>query len=529
MSDFRYDSNGNQVGGGGRRATYDAHDKPVSVTEAGSTVRHFYGPNFERYKRITSAGTTYYLDKLHERTVGAGTVTERDYVGDKIVITRVTGRLGIVVGERAEYLHPDRLGSTDTLTDSAGLLVRRQGFDPFGGPRNDQWRATPILGNTVTDRGFTGQEQVDDVHLVHMGGRAYDYRLGRFLSVDPFVVEPRDMQSLNAYSYARNNPTGRIDPTGYADEEAKITRLQVKRVWVSDPGIQKRRPLRDPGERRASPTGPASPSPRAQAKVVLAGYSTLGVSPEDSNKPGTASYRVISSYLRRGRAEPRPVGPEEGRGRPLLPLPSPGVLSKRRSTLDSVGGSESELASWQSRLAALTGALALEMAPAAAATAGEAAASEAIVAAVRNPRIVMNAISLGFGAYKGWNAGSKSVKLGLDGMDLAIDVGESATGNFFGTAAIAGGFSAVGGAEPTWSSVSGAVRWGFFGAVVNISLLRGGAVLPEHEDGIPLDLPLDGLPLRARRGPALLFAPGDPARDGALRQRDPRGRREPGP
>ena len=50
-----------------------------------------------------------------------------------------------------------------------------------------------------------------------MGGRAYDYRLGRFLSVDPFVVEPRDMQSLNAYSYARNNPTGRIDPTGYLD------------------------------------------------------------------------------------------------------------------------------------------------------------------------------------------------------------------------------------------------------------------------------------------------------------------------
>ena len=36
------------------------------------------------------------------------------------------------------------------------------------------------------------------------------------------------MQSLNAYSYARNHPTGRIDPAGYPDEEAKITRLRVE-------------------------------------------------------------------------------------------------------------------------------------------------------------------------------------------------------------------------------------------------------------------------------------------------------------
>jgi RHS repeat-associated protein len=293
VSDFRYDSNGNQVGGGGRRTTYDAHDKPVSVTEAGSTVRHFYGPNVERYKRITSAGTTYYLDKLHERIVGAGTVTERDYVGDKIVITRVTGRLGIVVGERAEYLHPDRLGSTDTLTDSAGLLVRRQGFDPFGGPRDDQWRATPILANTSTDRGFTGHEQVDDVHLVHMGGRAYDYRLGRFLSVDPFAVEPRDMQSLNAYSYARNNPTGRIDPTGYADEEAKITRIQTKRVWVPDPGSRASGHFETQVKVSFSDRTSVTLTP-AQAKAALAGFSQLRAAPEDTNRPGQA-WRVISA------------------------------------------------------------------------------------------------------------------------------------------------------------------------------------------------------------------------------------------
>ena len=87
------------------------------------------------------------------------------------------------------------------------------------------------------------------------------------------------------------------------------------------------------------------------------------------------------------------------------------------------------------------------------------------------------------GRFQGWNAGSKSVKLGLDGMDLAIDVGKSFFFIFFGTAAIAGGFSAVGGAESLWSSSPPpCALW----CGVERHLLRGGAVLPEHQTGIPL-------------------------------------------
>lgn len=48
-----------------------------------------------------------------------------------------------------------------------------------------------------------------------MNGRAYDYNLGRFLSVDPIIQSPANSQSMNPYSYIMNNPLAGTDPTGY--------------------------------------------------------------------------------------------------------------------------------------------------------------------------------------------------------------------------------------------------------------------------------------------------------------------------
>ena len=48
-----------------------------------------------------------------------------------------------------------------------------------------------------------------------MNGRAYDYNLGRFLSVDPFIQSPGNSQGMNAYSYIMNSPFAGTDPSGY--------------------------------------------------------------------------------------------------------------------------------------------------------------------------------------------------------------------------------------------------------------------------------------------------------------------------
>lgn len=60
---------------------------------------------------------------------------------------------------------------------------------------------------------------------MHMNGRVYDYNLGRFLSVDPFIHE--GSQGLNPYSYILNNPLAGTDPTGYKPEIEQQT-IKVK-------------------------------------------------------------------------------------------------------------------------------------------------------------------------------------------------------------------------------------------------------------------------------------------------------------
>src|SRR5689334_20062639 len=45
-----------------------------------------------------------------------------------------------------------------------------------------------------------------------MNGRVYDYRLGRFLSVDPIISNPANSQSINPYSHIGNNPLSGVGP-----------------------------------------------------------------------------------------------------------------------------------------------------------------------------------------------------------------------------------------------------------------------------------------------------------------------------
>ena len=50
--------------------------------------------------------------------------------------------------------------------------------------------------------------------MFYMQARWYDPGAGRFLSIDPLIRTQMNPQSANAYSYAENNPTNGIDPTG---------------------------------------------------------------------------------------------------------------------------------------------------------------------------------------------------------------------------------------------------------------------------------------------------------------------------
>jgi RHS repeat-associated protein len=76
------------------------------------------------------------------------------------------------------------------------------------------------------NRGYTGHEHLD-FGLIHMNGRVYDPRWGRFLQADPIIQSPYDLQNYNRYSYVMNNPLSFTDPTGFSSLDrfaARFTR-----------------------------------------------------------------------------------------------------------------------------------------------------------------------------------------------------------------------------------------------------------------------------------------------------------------
>ncbi len=220
---YCYDANGNMTSGDGRTTTYTAFDKPTQITKGGNTVNFYYGPDRKRFKRIDNTvadgtkTTIYAAGKAYERITDANGVQEKHYVGDFAVITKSTANGGTL---RTSYMHRDHLGSVDVLTDETGTVQQRMSFDTWGKRREINWQqmteaAITTFDTSITTRGFTGHEQIDQVGLVHMNGRVYEPELGRFLSADPIIEAIDNLQTYNRYSYVRNNPVTFTDPSGF--------------------------------------------------------------------------------------------------------------------------------------------------------------------------------------------------------------------------------------------------------------------------------------------------------------------------
>ncbi|MFM8330329.1 MAG: BPSL0067 family protein, partial [Candidatus Methylumidiphilus sp.] len=210
-----YDANGNQtVGLNNRQVTWSAFNLPTQIVQGGNTVTFDYDANHERFRQTGPTGTTVYLNPridlgghYQETTGGAGKETRSTvYAGGKAVAEVVTTNGG---PKSTRYFHVDHLGSIDAVTDDNAFVLARYDFDPFG-------NRTSFYGNSLTTRrGFTGHEHVPEVGLIHMNGRMYDAVLGRFISADPTIQFPDNLQSYNRYSYVMNNPLVFTDPSGF--------------------------------------------------------------------------------------------------------------------------------------------------------------------------------------------------------------------------------------------------------------------------------------------------------------------------
>ncbi len=209
---YCYDANGNLTSdNAGLSLKYD-HQNMLTVAQRGALRDDFrYGADGARTRSWGADGSRVYLPGYEHRL---DTGETKVYIGDYAVITSGGGN-----PRKVEYLLKDRLGSVDAVANAAGSVTETRGYDAFGKPRSGTWAdLTPpkLASTTVTPKGFTQHEHLNQLELIHMNGRVFDYNVGRFTGVDPFIQFPLNSQSLNPYSYILNNPLSGTDPTGYA-------------------------------------------------------------------------------------------------------------------------------------------------------------------------------------------------------------------------------------------------------------------------------------------------------------------------
>lgn len=206
---------------------------------ADRTLSFVYGPEHQRIRQtvtLTSnapshmeSGSTWYINGedgqslTYEQEVKAnGLVEHKHYLNaGGINFALYTKREGVIpqgkLAQAVAYLHHDHLGSVAAVSDGAGAVVERMAYDPWGKRRHTdgQKDSTDALYGQTTDRGYTMHEHLDEMGVIHMNGRVYDPNIGRFMSADPHIQYPDNLQSFNRYSYVLNNPLLYTDPSGF--------------------------------------------------------------------------------------------------------------------------------------------------------------------------------------------------------------------------------------------------------------------------------------------------------------------------
>ena len=252
--EYHYDSNGNMLmDGTGRIIRYTVFNKPEQIQRPGIEVSFDYDADNQRWRRVdtdvSGTVTTYYLGNVEKIIRPDGSFEIKRYIAGNVLWSHYYDASGARLdadgdGNTDEHVLKqamliDRIGSMVALVDLTTGVVTDYRFSAWG-ERVDAGDGLSVLNSLLfrpvdlqpTTRGFSAHEMVDGLDIIHMNGRIYDPRLGRFLQSDPFVPDPTNTQSFNRYSYVRNNPFTRVDPTGYVDYDCQTGPCEMEYVEV---------------------------------------------------------------------------------------------------------------------------------------------------------------------------------------------------------------------------------------------------------------------------------------------------------
>ena len=196
--------------GMGQSYSYDGANR--LKTASNGTSSYGYDGDGKRVKKTENGATTYYVysSKLGQSVMEVNSSSvQRAYVygGGKLVAMQATDG-------QFYWLHTNHLGNSRAMTDASGNLTYKGQFDPYGATLTE-WSGS---GNTnLNSKKFTGYERDSATGLDYAQARMYNSSRGRFMTPDPIGLKAANVkrpESMNRYSYVRNDPINFIDPGG---------------------------------------------------------------------------------------------------------------------------------------------------------------------------------------------------------------------------------------------------------------------------------------------------------------------------
>jgi len=200
---FTYSTDGSLTNDGTFKFEYNTERMLTRVRNAGTNAvisDYLYDPSLRQRQKIVGAVKTnfYYAgwQRIADYDGTANTLQQRYVYGTGLdeVLIQVTS------GGTKTYFHGNHQGSVVSISDSAGAVLSRFKYSPYG--------ESPSM--TGTTHGYTGQRFDSETGLYYYKMRHYSPKLGRFLQADPIGYGG----GANLYAYTSNNPLRSSDTLG---------------------------------------------------------------------------------------------------------------------------------------------------------------------------------------------------------------------------------------------------------------------------------------------------------------------------
>ncbi|MCX6785201.1 MAG: RHS repeat-associated core domain-containing protein, partial [Candidatus Komeilibacteria bacterium] len=223
---FTYDRNGNLTGqtapNGNWIHAWDWKDRLTSSrhliiglaegNREDQSVAYSYDEQKQRIVKhdVTGNKTTAYVEKYFDQEGN----TQKAYIfagGSKVASLEITPNGQNQPQTHLIFHHEDHLTGANVDTNADGQVIQLLDYFPYGDSRIDE-----SAQGYHNDYEFTGKERDQETDLLYYEARYYNSAIGRFISRDTWQGDIKDPQSLNKYSYVRNNPLRLVDPDGQA-------------------------------------------------------------------------------------------------------------------------------------------------------------------------------------------------------------------------------------------------------------------------------------------------------------------------